>query len=60
VGLILGIMGKKKAMEVGAPTGMATAGIIMSIIGLAVAVMTVVLCIACIGAMGTMDPWYWY
>jgi len=60
VGLILGIMGKKKAMEVGAPSGMATAGIVMSIIGLAVAVLTVFLCIAFIGAIGAMDTWYYY
>ena len=60
VGIILGIMGKKKAMEVGAPSGMATAGIVVSIIGLAGAIMTVILCIACISAMGHYDAWYYY
>jgi len=60
VGLILGIMGKKKAMEVGAPSGTATAGIILSIIGLAVAVLTVFICFSCISAMGHYDSWYYY
>jgi len=60
VGLILGVMGKRKALEVGAPSGMATAGIVVSIIGLAGAVLTVILCIACIGAMGQYDSWYYY
>jgi len=58
VGLILGVMGKKKAVEVGAPTGMATAGIVMSIIGLAGAVLTVILCISCLGALGSVG-YYW-
>ena len=60
IGLILGIMGKKKALDAGAPSGIATAGIVMSIIGLAIAVMTVVLCIACIATFGAYDAMYWY
>ena len=38
VGLILNIMGKKKAKAAGAPTGTATAGMVLSIIGLALGV----------------------
>jgi len=63
VGLILGISGRKKTVEVGAPTGLATAGIVLSIIGLAGAVLTVVLCISCIAAMesyGYGGVWDWY
>ena len=36
VGLILGIVGKKKSGAVGAPSGMATAGIVCSIIVLVI------------------------
>jgi len=41
VGLILSIMGKKKSKAAGQPTGMATAGIILSIIALALAIIIV-------------------
>jgi len=34
VGLVLSILGRKKSQEAGAPTGMATAGMILSIIGI--------------------------
>ena len=47
VGLILGVIGKKKAEEAGAPTGMAMAGMIMSIIALVISVITVITCAAC-------------
>ena len=65
-GLILGIVGKKCAGEVGAPTGMAIAGIIMSIIALAFALISTIACAACWGALAPgfndiypfYDPWY--
>ena len=60
VGLILGIVGKRKASEVGAPTGMATAGIVMSVIGLVSAILIVVACIACLGVIGSDEFWYYY
>jgi len=60
VGLVLGIMGRNKALDVGAPTGMATAGIVCSIVGLGGAILTVILCISCIGAIGSSVPWYMY
>ena len=47
VGLVLGIVGKKKN-----PTGMATAGIVLSIIGLILSTLVIIACIACIGAAG--------
>jgi hypothetical protein len=55
VGIILGVIGKKKSQEVGAPTGMASAGVICSIIALALDVLIVVACssLLCIGAAGS-------
>ena len=66
VGLILGINGKKKAMEAGAPTGTAQAGIIMAIIVLALSVLVTIVCIACFASLGSNDFWdlftddFWY
>ena len=42
VGLILSIMGRRQAIERGAPTGLATAGIVMGIIGTVIAVIIIV------------------
>ena len=44
VGLILGIVAKKKA-----PSGMATAGLVCSIIGVAMTLLVIIACAACIG-----------
>jgi len=64
IGLILGINGKKKAMEYGAPTGTAQAGIVMCIISLVLGVLFTVACIACIAAMDSWSTyngaWDWY
>ena len=54
IGLILGIVGKKKQQG-----GMALAGIITSAIGLAISVVIIVIAvIAVIGAFGALD-YYW-
>ena len=53
VGLILGILGKKKNLEVGAPAGMATAGIVMSIIALAWSIILIIICVSCVGVIGS-------
>ena len=64
IGLILGISGKKKAMEAGAPTGMAQAGIVMCIIAIALSVLFTIACIACIASMDSWNyydgSWDWY
>jgi len=64
IGLILGINGKKKAREAGAPTGTATAGIVMSIIGLILSIVFVISCIACLAYLDSYDyyvnPWEFY
>ena len=48
IGLILGVNGKKKAAAVGAPTGIAQAGIITSIIALVVYVLVTIACVVCL------------
>jgi len=67
IGLFLGISGRRQALEVGAPTELSTAGIVLSIIGLAGAALTALLCISCLTTgFAAMDPygygnaWDWY
>ena len=48
VGIVLGVMAKKKN-----PCGMATAGLVLSIIGTILCALIFIACIACIGALGT-------
>jgi len=57
VGLILGIIGRKKSSAVGAPTGMATAGIIISAIAIAYNLLIFIACVACTAAMNTEEFW---
>jgi hypothetical protein len=54
VGLVLGVVGKKKLAEAGAPTGPATAGIVMCIIAIAVTILAWVLCLTCIAAFAIL------
>ncbi len=44
VGLILGIIAKKKA-----PSGMATAGLVLSIVGVSLTLLVLIACAACYG-----------
>lgn len=48
IGLILGIQSKKQA-----PSGMATAGIVMSAIGLGLCLLAFVACVLCVGAFAS-------
>ena len=48
VGIILGVMAKKKN-----PSGMATAGLVLSIIGTILCAIIFIACAACIGAIGS-------
>jgi len=61
VGLVLGVLGQKKAQEVGAPVGMAKAGVIMCIIALAWSVLLTILCATCLAGLGALgsafDAW---
>ena len=47
VGIILSVVAKKKA-----PTGMATAGLVLSIIGTILCLLLFVACVACLGNAG--------
>lgn len=56
VGIILAVMGKKKAVAAGAPTGIGTAGLVLSIIGTCLAAIGFVSCTLCIAcAAGAAD-----
>ena len=60
VGIILAAIGKKKAREVGAPTGLGTAGLVLAIIGTCIAFIgffTCTLCVICAAdaATGAVD-----
>ena len=48
VGIILGISAKKEA-----PAGMATAGLVLSIIAVALCAISLIACVACVGCIGT-------
>ncbi len=52
VGVILGAVARKKAKDAGEPTGMATAGMVLSIITLVISAIVVIATIACVGAIG--------
>ena len=52
IGLVLAIMAKKKNAEVGAPPGLATAGLVTSIIALIVSAILFVTCTVCLCAAG--------
>jgi hypothetical protein len=53
IGLVLGVVGKDKSREVGAPTGMATAGIVCSIVALVTNIAVTILCLGCLGCVGS-------
>lgn len=55
VGLILGISAKKEE-----PSGMATAGIVLSIIAIAVCAIGFIACVACIGGLAAIGSVYGY
>jgi len=67
VGLVLAIIGKKKLSEVGATSGMATAGLVTSIIALSLATIVTIVCLTVCSAVGQgigcladmADPYYW-
>lgn len=48
VGIVLGVMAKKKN-----PSGMATAGLVLSIIGTILCAIIFIACASCIGAIGS-------
>ena len=54
VGLILGIIGKRRLADFGEPTGLATAGIVLCIIALAYATLFWIACVACVGGLALL------
>lgn len=48
VGIVLGVLGGKKMKMVGAPAGMATAGLVLSIIGAILSAIFFVVCGVCV------------
>lgn len=48
VGIVLAILGSKKSKAAGLPTGLATAGLVLSIIGTALAVIGFLSCTVCV------------
>ena len=50
VGLVLAVIARKKAKEENAPSGMATAGMVLCIIGLALSIIFWAFCAAVLGA----------
>ena len=53
IGLILGISAKKES-----PSGMATAGIVLSIIAIAICGIGFIACVACIGGLASIGSMY--
>jgi hypothetical protein len=50
VGIILSALARSKAKKESQPAGMATAGLVLSIIGFVLALITFIACLACAGA----------
>lgn len=58
VGIICSVKGKKAAKAAGAPTGLATAGIVLAIIGTVLAGIGVVACTLCAAAANSVEDAY--
>jgi ABC-type microcin C transport system permease subunit YejB len=61
IGIILSSLARSKAKRSGQPTGMATAGLVLSIIGFSLSLIIFVACLACagaaVGALGGLGNW---
>ncbi|WP_461247123.1 hypothetical protein [Treponema sp. R6D11] len=59
VGIILSAIARSKAKKEGQPTGTATAGLVLSIIGFVFAFITFLACAVCAGAVaGSASKWF--
>ncbi|MBO5009381.1 MAG: hypothetical protein IKJ13_02665 [Clostridia bacterium] len=53
IGIVLGVMGRKKSIEAnGKASGIATAGFVLSIIGTVLSALFIVSCLACVACVG--------
>jgi RNA polymerase subunit RPABC4/transcription elongation factor Spt4 len=57
VGIVLSVIARKNAQEANQPTGQATAGLILSIVGTSLAFIGLIACVACASAIAS--PSYW-
>ncbi|MGD9474309.1 MAG: hypothetical protein AB7V37_04795 [Eubacteriaceae bacterium] len=56
VGMVFGIQIRKAGQNEGfKPDGISTAGLVLSIIGMALSLMGFLVCVACVGIIGTMS-----
>ena len=53
IALVLGVLARKQLAAEGKPTGMATAGMVLGIVGTAIAVLIFAVCASCAAAVGT-------
>ena len=60
IGIILSAVARSKAQKAGEPTGIATAGLVLSIIGFVFAFITFLACAVCVGAAAsTLNSFIW-
>ena len=60
IGIVLSVVGRKKLAEAGQPVGIATAGLVLSIIGTSLAVIgTICLLVCAAGAAAALGSGYW-
>ncbi|HXU71058.1 MAG TPA: DUF4190 domain-containing protein [Polyangia bacterium] len=52
VAIVLGILARKQNVAAGRPTGMATAGLVLGIVGTTIAVLIFAVCASCAAAVG--------
>jgi len=52
IGIILSSIARSKAKKTNQPTGVATAGLVLSIIGTILSLITFIACALCVGAIG--------
>ena len=61
VGIVLSVLARKKAIKENQPTNMATAGLVLSIVGTVISVIGLCVCTACVGAAASLgDPNSWF
>lgn len=59
IGIVMAAIGRKKSIAAGAPSGIGTAGLVTSIIGLAIGMVGFISCTVCVAcaAKETNDAW---
>ena len=62
VGIVLSVLARKKAVNENRPTNMATAGLVLSIVGTALSLIGLCVCTVCVSAAASSlsDPGSWF